>query len=71
MTISLGLLLVIVVLLAWKMKGVQLPHVFLGMILLKASTPGSFVDDIAVFGLDAFTTLVNGISSALGQGNVV
>jgi hypothetical protein len=70
-TISLGLLLLIIVLLAWKMKGAQLPHVFLGMILLKAATPGSIIDTIAVEGLDLVNQMVNAVSGALGNGNVV
>lgn len=71
MTISLGLLLLIIVGLAWKMRGAQLPHVFLGMILLKAATPGSMVDTIAVEGLDLVNAMINAIAGAVGQGNVV
>lgn len=71
MTISLGLLILIIVLLAWKMRGAQLPHVFLGMILLKAATPGSIVDTVAVEGLELVNSVVNAVSSAVGQGNVV
>ncbi|HMG44630.1 MAG TPA: hypothetical protein VK611_25070 [Acidimicrobiales bacterium] len=70
MTVSLGLLLLIVVLAAWKMKGVQLPHVLLGMLLLKASEPGSMVDTLAAESLEIFTSIINAVASGLGQGNI-
>lgn len=71
MTISTGLVVLIIVLLAWKMKGAQLPHVLLGMILMAASTPGSFTHTIGVEGLDLMNTVINAVASGLGNGNVV
>jgi len=70
-TISLGLLMLVIVGLAWKMKGAQLPHVILGMLLVKAATPGSIVDDFAGQGLAIVNTIVNSVATALGQGNLV
>lgn len=71
MTVSFGLIVLLIVFLAWKMKGAQLPHVLLGMILVKAATPGSIVDDIAGYGYDALNTLVEAVASGLGGGNIV
>jgi len=70
-TISVGLLLLAIVFLAWKTKGAQLPHVFLGMLLVKAATPGSMIDKFAVQGLQILTSVVNSVSSSLGKGNIV
>jgi hypothetical protein len=71
MTVSTGLLMLIIVGLAWKMRGAQLPHVLLGMILVKSAAPGSFVDTIAAQGLDLVNTVLNSIAGALGQGQIV
>ena len=70
MTISLGLLMLVIVGLAWKMKGAQLPHVFLGMMLVKAAAPGSIVDSVAAQGLTILTSVINSVSTALGKGNI-
>jgi hypothetical protein len=70
-TISTGLLLLVVIVLAWKMKGVQLPHVLLGMMVATTATPGSFVDTIGVEAVELFNTVVNAVTTGLGQGNVV
>ncbi len=71
MTLTTGLLVLVIVGLAWKMKGVQLPHVFLGMILVKSATAGSLVDDLATMGLDLLVSVLNALSTALGGGNIV
>lgn len=71
MTISTGLLMLIIVLLAWRMRGAQLPHVFLGMILVESAAAGSIVRTISVEGLGMVNDLLNALATALGQGNVV
>lgn len=71
MTITTGLLMLLIVFFAWKMKGAQIWHVAMGMLLLKSAAPGSFVDTIAVQGLDLVNRVVNSISQALGQGQIV
>lgn len=71
MTISTGVVVLIIVLAAWKMKGAQLPHVFLGMILMKSASAGSWIDTISGMGLEMVTTIVNAISQGIGQGHVV
>lgn len=71
MTISTGLVILIIVLLAWKMKGAQLPHVFLGMVLMAASAEGSLTYTIGVEGLELMNTVINAIAGGLGNGNIV
>jgi hypothetical protein len=70
-TISTGLLMLIIVGLAWKMKGAQLPHVFLGMLLVESAAGGSLVRTISGEGLTLVNSLLNGMADALGQGNIV
>jgi hypothetical protein len=70
-TISTGLLMLIIVLLAWKMRGAQLPHVFLGMILVESAAGGSMVRTISAEGLGIVNSTLNAIANALGNGNIV
>lgn len=65
MTISLGLLMLVIVVLAVKMKGAQIPHVILGMLLLKASTPDGPIDKLAGEGLAILTQIVNSVAGGL------
>lgn len=71
MTLSTGLVMLIIVALAVKMRGAQLPHVFLGMILVESAAGGSIVRTISVEGLGMVNDLLNALASAIGQGNVV
>lgn len=71
MTISTGLLMLIIVGLAWKMRGAQLPHVFLGMILVESAQPGSMVRTLSAEGLQVVNIVVNALASAFGNGNIV
>lgn len=71
MTISTGLLMLIIVGLAWKMKGAQLPHVFLGMLLVQSAASGSMVRTLSAEGLELVNTVLNSVAGALGQGTVV
>lgn len=71
MTISTGLLLLIIIGLAWKLRGAQIPHVALGVLFAQSLTPGSAIDNLSLQGLDIFNSVVNAVSAAIGQGNVV
>lgn len=71
MTIPMGVLVLITAFLAWKMKGAQLPHVLLGMMLMGSASAGSIVNTVGVQALDLYTQLLNAFFTAIGQGNLV
>jgi hypothetical protein len=71
MTIPMGVLVLITAFLAYKMRGAQLPHVLLGMMLMGAAAQGSIVDTIGVQALDLYTQLLRAFFTAIGQGNLV
>lgn len=71
MTISLGLLLLIAGLFAWKMKGAQMPHLILGALIMKAAAPDSIVDRLGASGVEIVQAIVTQVADAFGQTGVV
>lgn len=71
MTITTGVLMLVIVFLAWRMKGAQMGHVVLGALLMKSAASGSIVDTLAASGLNVVNTVVNSVAQALGQGQIV
>lgn len=66
MQVTAGVVLLLALVLAWKMKGAQLPHLFLGVMVGAAHIP--IVDSMAAMGTDLVMTIVRSVASIFQGG---
>lgn len=66
MQVTAGVVLLLALVFAWKMKGAQLPHLFLGVMVGAARIP--IVDSMAAMGTDLVMTIVRSVAGIFQGG---